>query len=62
MRLSDWDQRLLDQESGKHLDALARERRRKVSCKHAGAEVRADGGCLGCDADAGERCEFERET
>lgn len=29
MRLNDWSQRLLDQGSGRHLDAIERERRRK---------------------------------
>ena len=61
MRLSDWDQRLLDQASGRHLDSLERDRIRRTLCKERNAAVRADGGCLGCEADVGEACNLDRD-
>jgi hypothetical protein len=56
MRLSDWEQRKLDAESGLQMDA-DESRRRKLPCKNMGfAEVDGDGSCLRCGAAQGESC------
>jgi hypothetical protein len=62
MQYSNWDQRLMDQASGRHLDVVARDRIRRMLCKGRGCkEVRFDGGCLGCEADCGEACRLDAD-
>jgi len=58
MRLSDHEQRKLDQEYSKRLDQLA-DRRETLPCKDEGGiggEVGHFGECLRCGAEQGERC------
>lgn len=56
MRFSEHEQRLMDQKSGEEQDRYMRKWRLSQPCKNKSAECRHDGGCLRCDADAGEVC------
>ena len=63
MRLSDHEQRKLDQEYSKRLDQIAN-RREKLPCKDEGGiggEVGHRGECLRCGAEQGERC-FDKRS
>ena len=62
MRLSDHEQRMLDQQYSKRLDAIEERRRKNEPCKDeagTGGLVGHFGECLRCGAECGERC-FEK--
>lgn len=57
MRYSDYEQRKMDAEYSLRMDSELRKFRASQPCKNSGnVECRHDGGCLRCDADAGEVC------
>jgi hypothetical protein len=56
MRYTKQQQREMDAEWSRVYDLRERERRQKLPCKNKSRECRHDGGCLRCDADAGEDC------
>ena len=58
MRLSDWEQRLLDQKYSEHMDREDARRRRNLPCRDDNPKTPVDhwGECLRCNAACGERC------
>lgn len=55
MRLNNWQQRKLDEESGRKMDRYAAWKA-KQPCKRDQPDCEWDGSCLRCDVDAGEVC------
>jgi hypothetical protein len=56
MRYSNYEQSRMDAECGLREDAYRRKERLKQPCKNEQEFCRPDGGCLRCNADAGEAC------
>jgi hypothetical protein len=60
MRYSVFQQRQMDAEHALREDARLRQFKRGQPCKNKQPLCRSDGGCLRCDADAGETCRAEK--